>query len=672
MKLKRIVKNVLITQQNKIYAKQLAKRQISFDAWVRLRESRREFASGEETNADLVYLCCSYGHGCPDDKAKAICEDYFYRHPEVLIAYGDEDVWENSADMQGSGVSGEGERYSPLFKPAWSPDLFDCSFYFGSLTVMRRGLFDRAKAVWGKEAFDEIGFIEDSDGTMLYVDMLSGESKNKFIQFMHICAGLAGGYVTGRNTIGHIPDIIFHCKDEAWMQEFLPKEGIKKVYSDPQIREFEDSYCTKHAGLGNEATPIVSIIIPSKDNPDILSNCIVGIRRTVIKPLPYEIIVVDNGSSEKNKSQINKMVDALQQEGLSAQYIYEEAEFNFSHMCNLGAAKSRGGYLLFLNDDVELCEENCILRMAALADRDYTGAVGMKLYYPGSNRIQHAGITNLPMGPVHKFQFLEDNTCYYHGMNSGLRNVIAVTAACLMVEKEKFDEVGGFSEELRVAFNDVDLCFSLFERGYYNVCINDCYAYHHESLSRGDDETVKKLNRLLTERDKLYQRHPQIEGLDPFYPEGLGRDGLDTGVRPEYETAGNFIQESEVPDKIKSLEGYRHDACLLFRVEWCKDGIVQGYGVVLGDNNACYERELLLADITDENRIYAVELAGQYRPDLVENMPDQTNVGLSGFKVKLSGGVLDGGSFRIGMAVRNKVTGTRIYYFSNRTFGALL
>lgn len=670
MKLKQIVKNVLMTQQNKIYAKQLAKRQISFDTWVRLRESRREFASGEETNADLVYLCCSYGHGCPDDKAKAICGDYFYRHPEILIAYGDEDVWENSTDRNESGISDEGERHSPWFKPAWSPDLFDCSFYFGSLTVMRKELFDRARSVWGREAFDEIGFTEDSHDNLLYADMLSDGPKNKFIQFMHICAGLAGGYVTGRNTIGHIPDIIFHCRDEAWMQKFLPVESLKKVYADAVIRDFEDSFCAGHAGPENEITPIVSIIIPSKDNPDILSSCIAGIKRTVIKPLPYEIIVVDNGSCEENKSQINKLFHTLRREGISAQYIYEEAEFNFSRMCNLGAAKSRGMYLLFLNDDVELCADNCILRMAAMADRDYTGAVGMKLYYPGSKKIQHAGITNLPMGPVHKLQFLEDNTCYYSGMNIGLRNVIAVTAACFMVEKEKFDKAGGFSEELRVAFNDVDLCFGLFERGYYNVCINDCYAYHHESLSRGDDENAEKLNRLLNERDKLYQRHPQLEGIDPFYPDGLGRDGLDTGVRPEYETAGNFIQESEVPDRIKSLEGYRHDACLLFRVEWCQDGTVQGYGVVLGDNNACYEKELLLADIADENRIYAVELAGQYRPDLVENMPDQTNVGLSGFKVKLSGKVLDGGSFRIGMAVRNKVTGTRIYYFSNRNFRA--
>jgi len=668
VKLKRIIKDVLTTRQNKIYEKQLAERKISFESWAEKREAMREGISEEEQgNVDLVYLCSGYGHGYPDKEIRSICAGYFFNHPGILIAYGDEDVWEDGAD----GKSGEGMRHSPWFKPAWSPDLFDCSFYFGSLTVMRKDLFDRACTVWGEELYVGNGFIKDSDGDVLYVDMLSDESKNKFIRFMHICVGLAGGYVPGRNTVGHIYDIIFHCKDEAWMQEFLPDESLKRYYSDLRIRDFEDGFCIDSVGAGDKAAPVVSIIIPSKDNPDILNKCITGIRNTMIKPLPFEIIVVDNGSSENNKLQINKMIDTLRQDGFSVQYIYEKAEFNFSHMCNLGAAKAGGMYLLFLNDDVELGVENCILRMAAMADRDYTGAVGMKLYYPGSVRIQHAGITNLPMGPVHKLQFLEDKTCYYHGINGGMRNVIAVTAACLMIEKDKFNEAGGFPEELRVAFNDVDLCFSLFEKGYYNVCINDCYAYHHESLSRGDDETTEKLNRLLEERDILYGRHPLLEGIDPFYPEGLGRDGLDTGVRPEYETAGNFLQEREVSDKKKKIDGYRHDACLLFRVEWCQRGIVQGYGVVLGDDNACYEKELLLADTMDEKSIYAVELEGQYRPDLVENMPDQINVGLCGFKVKLCGRVLSGRSFRIGMAVRNRVTGTKIYYFGNRILRAL-
>lgn len=668
MKVKQIVKNVLIAQQNRLYARQLAERQVSFDAWIRRRETqRRPEPAEEQSNADLVYLCSGYGHGHPDIEAKAVCEDYFNSHPEILIAYGDEDVWKNNAKASD-------ERQSPWFKPEWSPDLFDCSFYFGSLTVMRKELFDRAKAVCGKDFFEKAGFIQDSGDDVLYVNMSDTDTENtdltdapdglndKFVQFMHICVGLAGGYVVGRKTIGHIDKIIFHCNDEVWMNRFLPDNRLRKRFCDIQIRDFEDGLCA------GDVQPTVSVIIPSKDNPYILEKCIAGIRKTIVSPLSFEIIVVDNGSNEKNKSRINKNLEALTLEGIAAQYIYEEAEFNFSHMCNLGAAKAAGSQLLFLNDDVELCIEDCILRMAVMSDRDYTGAVGIKLYYPDSRKIQHAGITNLPMGPVHKLQFLEDNICYYHGINEGMRNVIAVTAACLMVEKKKFDEVGGFSEELRVAFNDVDLCFGLFEMGYYNVCLNDCYAYHHESLSRGDDESTEKLNRLLKERDRLYRRHPKFEGFDPFYPEGLGRDGLDTRVRPEHETAGNFVQECEVSDKTKSLEGYRHDACLLFRVEWCGKGIIQGYGVVLGDNNACYEKELILEDIADENRVYAIRLEGQYRPDLVENMPDQTNVGLCGFKVRLCGNIIDRGSFRIGMAVKNRVNGTKIYNFGNRIF----
>ncbi len=652
MKVKRTIKNVLTARQNKIYDKRLAKIQVSYDEWIKLQESKcKAHYTKASENAELVYIFSSYGHGFPAEDLKTICGNYFFNNPDILLAYGDEDV--QSVRLPDTRV----QRHSPWFKPAWSPDLFDCSFYFGSLTVMRRGLFDRAEKICGGDFLKKTGFTINGRGDELYIDVLDGQGELKlsFLKFMRICVELAGGYTAGAKTIGHINYILFHCSDKARSEIFIPNERVKRSLYEVRSNDFK---------------PAVSIIIPSKDNVEVLSKCIDGIRGSIIRPVQFEIIIVDNGSAEENKRRLESMSEQLRREKISVRYIYERAEFNFSHMCNLGASEAYGDYLLFLNDDVELCAEDCICRMAEMADRNYTGAVGIKLYYPDSDIIQHAGITNLPMGPVHKLQFLKDNTCYYYGSNRGKRNVIAVTAACLMVEKKKFNLVGGFSEELRVAFNDVDLCLSLFEKGYYNVCLNDCHAYHHESLSRGDDETEEKLNRLLTERDKLYAGHPGLEGIDPFYPLGLSRDWLDTGMRAMYETSGTFIQECEVSRRLKRLDGYRHDACLLLRVEWSRKGVIQGYGVVLGDNNACYERELLLADMSDEKKIYAVKLKEQYRPELVENMPDQINVGLCGFKVKLKGSVLEGSCFRIGMAVRSRVNGTGIYYFSNRQFEA--
>jgi GT2 family glycosyltransferase len=418
--------------------------------------------------------------------------------------------------------------------------------------------------------------------------------------------------------------------------------------------------------------PLVSVIIPSKDNPDILEKCLTALYATMKTFFKCEIIVVDNGSTQLNKEKTELMIadKKYKDHEFCVEYIYQKMEFNFSHMCNIGAQAARGQYLLFLNDDVELCEADCILRMAAAASEAYTGAVGIKLYYPETDIIQHAGITNLPMGPVHKLQFMKDDVIYYHGFNRGRRNVSAVTAACLMVEKEKFHQAGGFTEDLKVAFNDVALCFALLKNGYYNVCLNDCHAYHHESLSRGSDEAEEKLDRLLKERDMLYKKYPDMNARDSFYPNGLENESLDTMVRPAFETAGNKLQQAVLKKTEIKLSEYRHDECLLVRVESCIEDTLYGYGVVLGDDNACYVRELLLQDTKNKDIVYSVETEGMYRPDLVKNMPDQINVGLCGFKIKLerSSKQNDGGSGRyyVGMAVKNRVNGCRIYNFTKR------
>ena len=270
-------------------------------------------------------------------------------------------------------------------------------------------------------------------------------------------------------------------------------------------------------------------------------------------------------------------------------------------------------------------------------------------------------------------QYLKDSTCYYYGANRGNRNVLAVTAACLMVDRNKFEEVSGFSSELRVAFNDVDFCYSLYEKGYANVCVNSKFAYHHESLSRGADEAVEKLERLIAERDKLYDRHPNLVGVDPYYSVHFNRDGLDTRIRPGYETSQNAVQSIKESLPVLKQQGHRFDACLMVRVEDFRDTHAVGYGVVLGDNNACYEKKLLFGCVNDKTAecdwyepVYAISLQGQYRPDLEENMPDQVNVALSGFDVEIAKGVLASGTYRIGMSARNRVSGLKLVNWTNR------
>lgn len=605
MSIRSLVKQILTEKENKKYNRLLQARRMTYRQWYTKWCAEQDFPTAQnlppKEKAFVLYIV---GQGYLAEDAEAILEDYFASNPQVQIVYGDEDIWE------------QGESYGkePWFKPDWSPDLLDSFFYFGSVVAVRKSFL---KNLSEKKEVDD----------------------PEFYAWVHRLAELAGGYSKNSAGMGHVNRILFHCAAPEVIEQYFLRDIRKEIVAE---------------------IPLLSIIIPSKDHPELLSDCITAIRKAV-RTLSYEVIVVDNGSSEENKAEI---------EQLPIKYIYHPMEFHFSKMCNMGAQEAKGRLLLFLNDDVELIRQGCLEQMAELAKRPYTGAVGLKLYYPASVKIQHVGITNLPMGPVHKLQFLEDDKSYYYHTNRGLRNVLAVTGACLMVEAVKFTEAGGFSEELRVAFNDVALCFALYRLGYHNVCVNDTFAYHHESLSRGEDESEEKLNRLLTERDKLYECYPELAGRDPYYSLCLSRQGLDTRIRPAFETAGNAIQSAGEFQKFKKLEQYRRDNCVLLRIESGENGILQGYSVILGGNNACYEKTLLLIPIDSEDNqqeILSVPLMGQYRPDLEENMPDQVNVGLSGFWVELpSLKQLSFGNYYIGVAVQNRVTGLKLYNISNR------
>lgn len=647
--LKSTAKKVLSSHWDKVYERKLDQRTGEYPEWLSRTRADRERAerlkeleetkdhtgahrNGTASLPELVYWSAGAECGEKSENLEEICLKFFRDHPEVQIAYGDED------DMDPA----RRKAHDPWFKPDWSPDLYASAFYFGSLIVMRESFL---AAIDGGKYAEALPSLESAEG----------------IALADLCVEKAGGYCAGCRAVGHIPEILFHRTGAHKFADLSRQQERKEKYLKKILSDFQEKEQT------NEETT-VSVIIPSKDHPALLAKCIESIKKTT-RNLHLEIIVVDNGSSESNRKEVEKLLESSCRGDFSTRYIYEDAEFNFSHMCNLGAEAAEGRLLLFLNDDVELCVQGTIERLAALTDREMTGAAGIKLYYPDSRKIQHAGITNLPMGPVHKLQFKEDNRDYYHGMNTGIRNCIAVTAACLMVERKKYQTVGGFCEDLRVAFNDVDLCLSLHEKGYYNLCDNDLFAWHHESLTRGNDESAEKTERLLRERDKLYERHPLLEGKDPFYPAGLAKDMLDTSVRPQYETCRNTVQVCS-DFQVVSLEGYREDPCLLLRVEWSGKGRIQGYAVVLGDDNACYEKWLLFrsAAVNEKVPIYGMKLTGQYRPELMENMPAQVNVGLCGFSVEIRDTALCGQEFWIGVMAKSRVSNTKLCSWSSRKF----
>ncbi len=609
MGIKSFVRNGLTSYWDFKYHKKLRNYQPDYMEWLKSINITHKKPVIDFEDREIVLLSFIEGEWTPD--AKKNIREYMIAHPESLIVYGDEDV-----------LSTDGTYEHPWLKPCWSPDTFLYKDFLGGAVAVKRELYDK----------------------------LNEEEKKDPIRCHKRLTTLAGGFERSCKTIGHMDGILFHRIND-WQ------------YSDAIAVNTESQ--VSQTWLENL---LVSVIIPSKDNVTVLKQCIGTILETVTQ-VSYEIIIVDNGSSGRTKIQINEYIkkinhDLTNKKPLrSIQYIYEPMEFNFSHICNLGASRASGNLLLFINDDVEAVEKGWMEQMVAKAILPRVGAVGVKLLYPDTACIQHVGITNLPIGPVHKLQLLKDDKCYYDDRNRGIRNVLAVTGACMMLRREVFDEFEGFCEDLRVTYNDVDLCFSLFEQGYVNVVINTCHLLHHESLSRGQDTSDEQKERLKREQELLYQRHPGLKGNDPYYHKWLNQNGTSTTkVEPAY-LDGIVKTDRARFQKIDLPKDLLPNPCLLLSIETIDTKMIQGYGVILGSDNACYTRKLIFQSESDSMEYYSLEVQEQFRADIAENMPDQRNIALCGFQTEFSS-FLPNGVYRIGMMATDRISKTKLINFS--------
>ncbi len=415
-------------------------------------------------------------------------------NPELDFIYSDEDKTDD-----------DGKKfYMPYFKSDWAPDTLMTHMYTGHLGVYRRSI-----AV-------EIGGLRTGvEGSQDYDFTLRFTEKT--------------------DRIAHIPKVLYHWRvreeSTAGSEQAKPYvlEAAKKTKEDALARRglsgevelIEDLHQFRVNYLP-DVWPKISVIIPSKDNYEILSRCLSSFHELTDYP-DFEIILVDNGSTDENRVRYRQLSDQYHMT-----YLYQKETFNFSHMCNIGSRAADGDYLLFLNDDTEVIDAKWLKRMAGQASLEHTGAVGAKLLYPDREMIQHIGVLNLECGPSHALTGFSDKKVYYFGRNRLDYNYLAVTGACLLVKKKKFEEVHGFCEELPIAYNDVDFCFRLAERGYYNVMRNDAVLLHHESVSRGlDFLDQKKMERLARERGKLYEMHPNFYQYDPFYNPNLAPRNID-------------------------------------------------------------------------------------------------------------------------------------------------
>lgn len=389
-------------------------------------------------------------------------------------------------------------RHQPHFKPDWSPDTMMSLMYTCHLGVYRKRIGDELE--WLRTGFEG---AQDYDLTLRFTE----KTKN----------------------IGHVTKILYHWRERKESTAINPEakdyivDATKKAKTEALRRrgyeaelEWVDNIYQFRVNYKPVGNPKISVIIPSKDNFDVYKRCIETLTEKT-KYKNYEIVTVDNGSSEENRKkyeQYNK--DKAQK------YIYKPMDFNFSKMCNIGVENSDGELILLLNDDMEIIDSKWMERMAGHAMLPYTGAVGAKLLYPNSTLIQHTGVFSFDCGPSHALCRYDDSILFNFCRNKIEYNYSAVTAACLMVTRKKYLEAGGLDESFAVAYNDVKFCFDLLKKGYYNVVRTDAVLYHHESLSRGSDVLDKaKYERLLKERRRLYDIHPSLEGKDPFYNPNL-------------------------------------------------------------------------------------------------------------------------------------------------------
>lgn len=555
------------------------------------------------------------------------------------IIYCDEDFASDiSADLSDMNVRIRNLR-TPWRKPEYSPDTL-LSFPYIETVFAIRTAFARTVPVLRKSP-------EISDAVRVWDFLLRACERT--------------------NRIKHISSVLFHRDLDALIdssQQIVTDEDIYEAlymkYQRPGYKlcreaaqrrrgffEYNESAITEKG-----AKPVVSVIIPSKDQPEMLKDCIRYVRINA-GAVPIEIIIVDNGSSEDNKARIQHIIENTP--GNIIRYIYDPFEFDFSRMCNIGASEAKGAYLLFLNDDVETNCDRFLEKMLAYARMPHIGAVGAKLLYPEGNAIQHVGIADINKGPTHKLMTMSDDRVRYYCRNRFVWNVLAVTGACLLVEREKYFQVGGFSDKMKVGYNDVDLCVKLYENGYFNVVINEFSLVHKESVSRGSDSIDDAKNaRLVAERNNFYAAHYWLKSaFDPFYGNCLDRDTIEykSFVVPEYQQTdlrNKAKKYNKLPARVSDKLRFAIDRTQIERGigEGSSDAyLFDGWVIDEHSDNAFVKKYMVLVPI-DENGDRSKEciiasVSPKYRSDLSEVFPEAVNVSLSGFECRIPMDIID-------------------------------
>ena len=395
-------------------------------------------------------------------------------------------------------ISKRGKPVFAYFRPDFSLDYMLSHCYIVHFVVIRASIL---KKIGGFRA--EFKVSQDYD---LFLRVLS-QTRN----VLHI-PKILYGWRQYESSTGHLLKERVMESSRRALQDFADREGIKGVVWGTKNFNF---FRLKRDILDR---PKISIIIPTKDRIDLLKRCIESIQNRSSYD-NYEIIIVDNMSQEEETA---AYLDGL---GKSYRIIKFNEKFNYSKLNNYAAEFARGEHLLFLNNDIEVLNSDWLEAMLEQSQRDEIGCVGAKLLYP-DRKIQHVGVVVGWGGRAeHIYKWLHSNDIGYMGHFVSIRNYSAVTAACMMLRKSIFNEVGGFDERFEIGFGDVDLCLRVRELGYENLFTPYAELLHYESATRGRsfsfDPHPNDTKRFI-ERWQEY-----IKGGDPYYNPNLPLDSYD-------------------------------------------------------------------------------------------------------------------------------------------------
>ncbi len=425
------------------------------------------------------------------------------QNPESMIIYTDEDK-----------ITVTGDRYGPYFKCDWNRLLICTNNYACHLATYRTDLVRKVG-----------GFRLGYEGSQDHDLLLRCSEHAMDHQIRHIPKVLYSWRAS--------PGSVAHdggAKPYAWDTGQRAVADHLQRFTGQYIKvEKAEGMFTYRPDWPIQGFPLVSIIIPTRDKLDILRVTVESVLQKTTYT-NFEIIIIDNGSVEQPT--LDWLI-AVQSKDARIRVIRDDRPFNYSALNNAAVAVSRGEYILLLNNDMEVISSNWLSEMLSLAQRNRAGCIGAKLFYPNGT-VQHAGlIVGLAGVAGHSHYRTSRNNIGYYGRLIFYHSLAAVSGACLLVSRKIYDHVGGLNEtDLAIAYNDVDFCLKVAEAGYQNAWTPFAELFHHESASRGHEDTPEKKARFQKEAEYMIARWKTDTFQDPAYNPNLTRDRDDFSFGP--------------------------------------------------------------------------------------------------------------------------------------------